>query len=64
MRASGVQLGGSLAGKLSFKPSSIFQSGNSESGVGRGRRCMRRAIATAGRTDVRWFDIMAPAARQ
>jgi hypothetical protein len=64
MRASGVQLGGSLAGKLSFRPSSIFQSDDFASGVGRGRRCLRRAIAACGRTDVRCFDIMAPAARQ
>jgi hypothetical protein len=64
MRASGVQLGGSLAGKLSFRPSSIFQSEDFASGVGRGRRCLRRAIAASGRTDVRRFDIMAPAAPQ
>jgi hypothetical protein len=61
MRTSGVQLGGSLAGKLSFRPSSIFQSEDFASGVGRGRRCLRRAIAASGRTDVRRFDIMAPA---
>jgi hypothetical protein len=60
MRASGVQLGGSLAGKLSFRPSSIFQSEDFASDVG--RRCLRRAIAAFGRTDVRRFDIMAPAA--
>ncbi len=62
MRTSGVQLGGSLAGKLSFRPSSIFQSEDFPSGVGRGRGCLRRAIAASGRTDVRRFDIMAPAA--
>ncbi len=60
MRASGVQLGGSLAGKLSFRPSSIFQSEDFASDVG--RRCLRRAIPASGRTDVRRFDIMAPAA--
>ena len=59
MRTSGVQLGGSLAGKLSFRPSSIFQSEDFASDVG--RRCLRRAVAASGRTDVRRFDIMAPA---